>query len=889
MAQIIADLSHGATPDVNPAKAQGVLTQALNIAYDMNGSVRSRRGFEMYALPATVSTVYRLFPFQAGLIMHYTGSGGEKLAYSTGTAAVTDIASYPAMSGYATRAAVANKSLYLTSTTGIKKLDVYNASYLLSAGVPRPLDMTAAAIAAWTINTAYTVGTVVTNDTAPIKYYRCTVAGTSAGATGPTGTGAAIVDNTVTWAYVSTASSALAVVSDNKYAYRTVVGYKDANMVVSLSAPSQRTIVTAASGAATANVNLRMYLPTGLTSSSPTYFYQLYRSVGSGTDATEPSDEMGLVYEANLTSTDVSAGYVNCIDVCPDSMMGPTGYFCASQEGILQANNQPPLATEVALFGGNLLFGNLTYRHRLFLSLLSTDVGTGIRVNDTLTIGGQVYTGKSAENTASRQFKVFTSGTPGQNMEDTAKSLIRCVNADASNTTYAYYVTGYQETGSKILFEGRTLGASAFTAVASANGNAYSPPLTSTVTSTNDNFKNGLAWSKIEQPDACPTLNYLRLGDSEKYVRKIVPMRGYALVFKDDGVWRISGAAPYSVDQISATASIMFPDSAQAVGANEALYFDRSGRLKRVSEYGVKDASENFGLYSWGVTSTATIDSSLMRVGIYNKAIDSYMIPGRDGLVVLDAKGRQSAWAINHITNFGPGACMKDDVLYLTAGDFSQYLLKQEPVGVSSYSQLYFDGRDVITISSIDSATNRITLSAPLTIAANIGDVVESGAVYKVVTNPVSTTVLELDSTDNMNTGLTALRRCYDTSLTYVFTGGNVLQAKNWEEIALAMSNWFYKTVNVYVSSDLTFTASGGGESAAIPLTGGWLSGETQGASLGAAERFLIPPERTLVPRFQGFSNKLVVRLSNKVAMTVLVLDSLAVTYDSAAETPGVR
>jgi hypothetical protein len=57
-------------------------------------------------------------------------------------------------------------------------------------------------VPAWAPGTAYLIGEVVTNDSG--KMYRCSVAGTSAGSGGPTGTGSgAITDNTATWLYVS--------------------------------------------------------------------------------------------------------------------------------------------------------------------------------------------------------------------------------------------------------------------------------------------------------------------------------------------------------------------------------------------------------------------------------------------------------------------------------------------------------------------------------------------------------------------------------------------------------------------------------------------------------------------------------------------------------------
>lgn len=54
---------------------------------------------------------------------------------------------------------------------------------------------------AWTIATAYTADTVRYNGT---EVYICTIGGTSAGAGGPSGTGTAIIDGTVTWRWIAT-------------------------------------------------------------------------------------------------------------------------------------------------------------------------------------------------------------------------------------------------------------------------------------------------------------------------------------------------------------------------------------------------------------------------------------------------------------------------------------------------------------------------------------------------------------------------------------------------------------------------------------------------------------------------------------------------------------
>ena len=54
----------------------------------------------------------------------------------------------------------------------------------------------------WAASTVFRVGDLVTNGSAPIKQYVCTVGGTSAASVGPSTTSLSITDGTVTWSYV---------------------------------------------------------------------------------------------------------------------------------------------------------------------------------------------------------------------------------------------------------------------------------------------------------------------------------------------------------------------------------------------------------------------------------------------------------------------------------------------------------------------------------------------------------------------------------------------------------------------------------------------------------------------------------------------------------------
>lgn len=69
---------------------------------------------------------------------------------------------------------------------------------------------TLVALSAWTVNTAYALGDRVTNGISPARVYQAVAGGTSAlVGSGPSGTGSAIVDATVTWAYVGDGTAAV--------------------------------------------------------------------------------------------------------------------------------------------------------------------------------------------------------------------------------------------------------------------------------------------------------------------------------------------------------------------------------------------------------------------------------------------------------------------------------------------------------------------------------------------------------------------------------------------------------------------------------------------------------------------------------------------------------
>ena len=351
-------------------------------------------------------------------------------------------------------------------------------------------------------------------------------------------------------------------------AYRVVFGYNDSNGNLIIGAPSQRIIVSNNTGVPT-NIALIFTVPSGL---STDWIYQIYRSPMSIDLNTEPNDECALIHSANLTSTDLTNKYATFTDNVDDALKGAMIYTASSQQGITQANYQPPIATDMTEFKGFAMYANTTELQQFFLTIISVGSPNGIQINDTITIGGKIYTGKAAEAIASAHFEVFTGGTPSQNITNTANSLVRVINRYATNTSiYAYYESGYAEAPGQILLTERTLGSGVFTAI-SSRPSAFVPDLTTAQNSSNNVNPNYVFIAKYQQPEAVPFLQYLPVGSADKEILRIIALRDYVLIFKQDGVFQINGSDIQSFQVSEVDKTLILRGIETAVALNNKVY-----------------------------------------------------------------------------------------------------------------------------------------------------------------------------------------------------------------------------------------------------------------------------------------------------------------------------
>lgn len=287
----------------------GALEEALNLVVNFKNLAESRRGQTQYGDPLTIGLM------QVNKLFNYSSSlivnYADKLAYDAGDGDWTDYSGtyLPPTSETKIRSLEALKNFYFTSSRGIYKIDALTATPRV-AGVVRAL-----------------------------------------GGTGSlTGLAGFLEDNSAV-------------------AYRMVWGYYDANNNLLLGAPSQREIVQNSSGHSS-DVQLTYLIPADITTS---YFYQIYRSNGTVNASDEPSDELQLVIQGNPTQGEISAKSFTVVDSTPYSLMRATLYTSPSQEGIANANAQPPFAVDMDVFKNCAFYANVKQKQTMSIALISVD------------------------------------------------------------------------------------------------------------------------------------------------------------------------------------------------------------------------------------------------------------------------------------------------------------------------------------------------------------------------------------------------------------------------------------------------------------------------------------------------------------------------------------
>ena len=648
-------------------------------------------------------------------------------------------------------------------------------------------------------------------------------------------------------------------------AYRTVWGKRDANNNLLIGAPSGRSIAINSTGG-TRNISVTIYIPDTVDTD---YFYQIYRSNAVDYQA-EPNDELQLVYEGNPTSGEITAKSLTITDITPDTLKGAFLYTSSSQEGILQSNEQPPLAKDICLYKNMIFFGNTETKQNKVITYIG-----GLSNDDTITLDGITYTAKAAENFASAQFKLFTAGTASQNIQDTMQSFVKCVNSYATNTSvYAYYVSGYNDLPGAVYIEDRSLSGSVWT-ISSNVGSSFNPDISTASSSTNNDTPHRVYYSKQFQPEAVPSLNYFDIGSSEYAILRIVPLRDSVFVFKEDGVFRILGEDPTSLRYA------IFDNTAKIIGAETVVELNNT--IFAYSDQGIISISDN------GIQPMARpIEDQLLPLEIFTDfEIISFGCAYESDRKYIFATQSSSGgtyctqlYVYNIFTNAWTrwvinceSMAVFDNKLYY---GFDGYIYQER----KTYSlNDYQDDEHAITITNVTG--NVITYTGYT--SATSGMLVKQGEIETLIATADSTTTATLEDATGLTTGAATIYELIDVEIEWSKNDcGNPGELKHFREATFLFRERSTKIFEVGFSTNFI----------SIPeytiiepeYEGGWSEFAWGGLAWGGSDTAKPVPFRTLVPQEMTRAHWIFIQCRSRKAKSSFGVSGISLMFSRMSE-----
>jgi hypothetical protein len=268
-----------------------------------------------------------------------------------------------------------------------------------------------------------------------------------------------------------------------------------------------------------------------------------------------------------------------------------------------------------------------------------------------------------------------------------------------------------------------------------------------------------LAWSKPGEPEHVPPGYFAEIGAADKAIERIIATRDALIVFKEDGVWRVSGYSPdtLQVDEFDRTMRLVHPDAAcewdglVAAWTNKGVMLIGGGGAQEISlpiANLIEAAGETHaGNAAKGVFLCGWLDKGLLLLGIPSSTSTGY------AEYVYCWSQRTGAWTRwSHSSRITTACAVGKDLYFGTrAADASSDAVVLKAVAES------FDVTTSVTVSAV-SGTG-ITISGGSGWTPAIGDILRQSSVDYAVTAITSSTVFTVHTTGVTAAAAAALTR----------------------------------------------------------------------------------------------------------------------------------
>jgi hypothetical protein len=422
----------------------------------------------------------------------------------------------------------------------------------------------------------------------------------------------------------------------------------------------------------------------------------------------------------------------------------------------------------------------------------------------------------------------------------------------------------------KILVEERSIGGGTFYGT-SSKGSSISPEWSNTGTSTassNDVSQNRVYISKNQQPESVPTLNYIDLGSADKNILRGVALRDSVFVFKEDGIFRITGEGlgSFQATLFDNTAVLKVKESASELN-NQIFCFSDQG-IVAVSDAGVQVLSRpietdlkklqstnypNFGGASFGIgyeserkyifyTVSGTSDTKATQAFIYNVFTDSW----------TTWTGTRTCGIVNSA----------DDKLYLGSGDTGNKYVYQERKGYDIFDNA--EEEYSVTITNATLADKQVSVNSISDLV--VGQTLAQSASKKAKITALGGTTVTVDRDVSWSNAAATAYNPISTQVKYTpIHGGNPGVLKHFSELVTFFREADFKSIQILINSNFSLTEV---KTTLVPVGGGDWGGFAWGSQPWGDAPVNLQPIRTYIPLESQRASWISLKVQHEEALT---------------------
>ncbi len=412
-----------------------------------------------------------------------------------------------------------------------------------------------------------------------------------------------------------------------------------------------------------------------------------------------------------------------------------------------------------------------------------------------------------AEDAAIHQFRIAGAGF--EDAQEVVESMAYVVSRDKLRYVDLHPTTG-NATEAGFILEERTLNYADGFSFEYAPVRTFSPlsrvgpwSVTEAALATQENVNNRVMFSKQLQQEAVPIVNFIDVGSEKAAVQRLMETRDSLFVFKEDGLYRISGTGPFSLrlDTIDAELRLVHPKA--CVQHRNAVYAWTNRGFISVSGSGVRELSQQVIQSEISESQQAVIEGSVTTGAfcfaseLHDEVYFSVPLPSNllgSQLVYIFSRrtGSFTRWNFTASGNFLCDGLYRESDGALVFGGYLAALLTPQFWTEQAYRSDESFVANVGLVTSLGNDLYRLDLAAvPAGYTPSAGDVFILGAVECIATAFDGALAVTVRASALPVAGLATIHEAYTATNRFkVKEAQNPGALKHWSQATAILEDW---------------------------------------------------------------------------------------------------